>query len=99
MPTERRTPRCRQGGPGPALARHAQRADRAVPGGQAGARLLRLRAADRVRHDLVAPGLAVRDRSLITVAMLAALGHPEELRAHLAGALNVGLTARSWSRC
>jgi alkylhydroperoxidase/carboxymuconolactone decarboxylase family protein YurZ len=37
------------------------------------------------------PGLAVRDRSLITVAMLASLGHTEELRAHLAGALNVGI--------
>ena len=29
---------------------------------------------------------------MITVAMLAALGHHEELRAHLAGALNVGLS-------
>ena len=38
------------------------------------------------------PGLAVRDRSMITVAMLASLGHLEELRAHLAGALNAGLT-------
>jgi 4-carboxymuconolactone decarboxylase len=38
------------------------------------------------------PGLAVRDRSLITCAMLAALGRQEELRGHLAGALNVGLT-------
>jgi alkylhydroperoxidase/carboxymuconolactone decarboxylase family protein YurZ len=38
------------------------------------------------------PGLPTRDRSLITVCMLAALGHLEELKAHLAGALNVGLT-------
>src|SRR5262249_30813538 len=38
------------------------------------------------------PGLPTRDRSLITCTMLAALGHHEELRAHLAGALNVGLT-------
>jgi alkylhydroperoxidase/carboxymuconolactone decarboxylase family protein YurZ len=38
------------------------------------------------------PDLAVRDRSMITVAMLAALGHHEELRAHLAGAQNVGLS-------
>ena len=37
-------------------------------------------------------GLRVRDRSMITVAMLAALGHHEELRAHLAGARNVGLS-------
>src|SRR5580704_2037429 len=38
------------------------------------------------------PNLAVRDRSLITVAMLAALGRQEELGAHLRGALNVGIT-------
>jgi 4-carboxymuconolactone decarboxylase len=38
------------------------------------------------------PGLPLRDRSLVTVAQLAALGRTEELRAHLAGALNVGLT-------
>jgi 4-carboxymuconolactone decarboxylase len=38
------------------------------------------------------PGLAVRDRSLATVAQLAALGRTDELRAHLRGALNVGLT-------
>ena len=38
------------------------------------------------------PGLPTRDRSLITCVMLAALGHHEELRGHLAGALNVGLT-------
>src|SRR5918997_708701 len=38
------------------------------------------------------PGLALRDRSLVTVAQLAALGRTEELRAHLRGALNVGLT-------
>jgi 4-carboxymuconolactone decarboxylase len=38
------------------------------------------------------PGLAIRDRSLATVAQLAALGRTGELRAHLAGALNVGLT-------
>ena len=36
--------------------------------------------------------LPVRDRSMITVAMLAALGHTEELRAHLVGARNVGLS-------
>jgi alkylhydroperoxidase/carboxymuconolactone decarboxylase family protein YurZ len=38
------------------------------------------------------PGLPVRDRSMITVALLAALGQPDELRAHLAGALNVGIS-------
>lgn len=38
------------------------------------------------------PGLAIRDRSLITVAQLAALGRANELRSHLAGALNVGIS-------
>ena len=38
------------------------------------------------------PGLPVRDRSLITVAVLTAIGQTDELRAHLAGARNVGLT-------
>ena len=38
------------------------------------------------------PGLPVRDRSMITVALLAALGQPEELRSHIAGALNVGIS-------
>ena len=38
------------------------------------------------------PGLPTRDRSLVTVAQLAALGKMGELRGHLAGALNVGLS-------
>lgn len=38
------------------------------------------------------PGLEVRDRSMITVAVLAALGRQEELAAHLRGARNVGLS-------
>ncbi len=38
------------------------------------------------------PGLAIRDRSLVTVAQLAALGRTDELRAHLAGARNVGIS-------
>ena len=37
------------------------------------------------------PGLPIRDRSMITVAVLAALGQTDELRAHLAGATNVGI--------
>ena len=63
-PTERTDPMAtseelratRQGDPGPAVARDADRADGAVPRGPARTRLLRLRAADRVRHDLVASG-------------------------------------------
>ena len=38
------------------------------------------------------PGLALRDRSLVTVAQLAALGKLDELRAHLVGAGNAGVT-------
>ena len=38
------------------------------------------------------PNLALRDRSLCTVAQLAALGRTEELKAHLHGALNLGIT-------
>ncbi len=38
------------------------------------------------------PNLALRDRSLVTCAQLAALGKTEELKAHLRGALNVGLS-------
>jgi 4-carboxymuconolactone decarboxylase len=38
------------------------------------------------------PGLALRDRSLVTVAQLAALGKTEELKAHLVGARNLGIS-------
>jgi 4-carboxymuconolactone decarboxylase len=37
------------------------------------------------------PGLDLRSRSLCTVAQLAALGRTEELKAHLTGALNLGI--------
>jgi 4-carboxymuconolactone decarboxylase len=37
-------------------------------------------------------GLARRDRSLINLAMLAALGKTEELKLHVRGALNNGLS-------
>ncbi len=39
------------------------------------------------------PGLAKRDRSLIVLAMMTALGRWEELKLHLKGALNNGVTA------
>jgi 4-carboxymuconolactone decarboxylase len=40
------------------------------------------------------PGLSLRDRELITVAMLAAMGGCEpQLDVHLRGALNAGITA------
>lgn len=38
------------------------------------------------------PGLAVRDRSLITCAVLTALGREPQLRVHMKGALNVGIS-------
>ncbi len=38
------------------------------------------------------PGLDLRTRSCITVAMLVALNRPEELAIHLRGALNNGVT-------
>ena len=37
------------------------------------------------------PNLAIRDRSLCTVAQLAALGRTDELKGHLYGALNLGI--------
>ena len=39
------------------------------------------------------PGLELKTRSLITVAMLTALGRQHELRGHVRGALNNGATA------
>jgi 4-carboxymuconolactone decarboxylase len=38
------------------------------------------------------PGLEVRDRSLVTVAALTVLGRENELRVHLQGALNQGIS-------
>lgn len=38
------------------------------------------------------PGLGRRDRELITVAALTALGHQPELEIHVNGALNAGLS-------
>ena len=38
------------------------------------------------------PGLPLKTRSLITVALLACLNRPEELRHHIRGALRLGLS-------
>ncbi|MBH77488.1 MAG: 4-carboxymuconolactone decarboxylase [Dehalococcoidia bacterium] len=38
------------------------------------------------------PGLSRRDRSLLNLGMLTALNRPHELRLHIRGALNNGLT-------
>lgn len=39
------------------------------------------------------PGLPIKARSMITVAVLIALGKEQELRLHMRGALNLGITA------
>jgi 4-carboxymuconolactone decarboxylase len=39
-------------------------------------------------------GLELKQRSLCTVAMLAAMGHTQELKGHLRGALNNGATLK-----
>jgi 4-carboxymuconolactone decarboxylase len=38
------------------------------------------------------PGLTLRERSLLNLAMLTALNRPHELRTHIRGALNNGVT-------
>ena len=38
------------------------------------------------------PGLALRDRSLINIAMISALNRPHELKLHIKAAINNGLT-------
>ena len=43
-------------------------------------------------HVWTRPGLTHRDRSLINLAMLAALGKTEELKLHTQGAINNGLS-------
>lgn len=45
------------------------------------------------------PGLSRRDRSLITVAALTALGRTDQLRSHLGLALDNGLSHESASCC
>src|SRR5688500_8492252 len=40
------------------------------------------------------PGLPVALRSMLTLALLAALNRPEQLKGHLDGARNVGVTRR-----
>src|ERR1700687_3109671 len=52
----------------------------------------------KFRHDLLCgeicnrPGLPTKTRSMITLAVLIALGRPQELRLHMRGALNLGIT-------
>jgi len=41
------------------------------------------------------PGLTLRERCMATVSMCIALNRPEELRIHIRGALNVGVTEQA----
>ena len=43
-------------------------------------------------HVWARPGLALRDRSLINIAMISALNRPHELKLHVKAALNNGVT-------
>jgi 4-carboxymuconolactone decarboxylase len=43
-------------------------------------------------HVWTRPGLALRDRSLINLAMISALNRPHELKLHVKAALNNGLS-------
>ena len=45
------------------------------------------------------PGLARRDRSLLNIGMLIALGRQDELKLHLRGALRNGVTMDEISEC
>ncbi|TWG98564.1 4-carboxymuconolactone decarboxylase [Nocardioides sp. J9] len=59
-----------------------------------GYRAALLRLADRVVFGTVYADdtLPLRERSLCTIAVLAALGHEQQLRAHIGGALQVGIS-------
>ena len=41
------------------------------------------------------PGLPIQVRSMLTLGLLATLNRPDQLRAHLQGALNLGVTRRA----
>jgi 4-carboxymuconolactone decarboxylase len=43
-------------------------------------------------HVWTRPGLALRDRSLINIAMISALNRPHELKLHVKAAINNGLS-------
>jgi 4-carboxymuconolactone decarboxylase len=45
------------------------------------------------------PGLELRERSMLTLVMLVALNRPHELKLHLRGALNNGLTREQIREC
>jgi 4-carboxymuconolactone decarboxylase len=53
--------------------------------------------ADGYGRVLSRPGLPIRERELIVVAVLSALKLPKQLDSHVRGALRVGATAREVS--
>ncbi len=54
--------------------------------------LMRLSTAHLFGEVWTRPALALRDRELVTLSVIAALGRERQLRLHLRGALNAGLT-------
>ena len=53
--------------------------------------MMRLSTAHLFGEIWTRPGLSLRDRELVTVSVIAALGRERQLRLHLRGALNAGL--------
>lgn len=56
------------------------------------AELMRLSTAHLFGEVWTRPGLSLRDRELVTLSVIATLGRERQLRLHLRGALNAGLT-------
>lgn len=83
-------------GPGEALRRQVMGdafVDRALAGASAFSQPLQDHVSNHAWGSTwLREGLALKQRSLCTVAMLAALGHTHELKGHLRGALNNGAT-------
>lgn len=58
----------------------------------ASAALMELSTAHLFGEVWTRPGLSLRDRELVTLSVIAALGRERQLRLHLRGALNAGLS-------
>ena len=61
-------------------------------GGGAAQEMLEISAAHLFGEIWARPGLSLRDRELITITAIATLGRERQLRLHLKGALNAGLS-------
>lgn len=62
------------------------------PMGQFGGDMSRLATENAYEQLWTRPGLSLRDRSMVTIAMLIALGNEHELKIHLQSGLRNGLT-------